>query len=118
MKNGHDLLESQELRTNLCENVQAPIKIKSELKAWVERESGINNESEVDLPVEEFLTPLGLSYMVEKLKDIGCFHVRDMMSMTNHDLVNLGIKSADDRKMLLSRFSTSPHALICSSILY
>ena len=73
----------------------------------MEQEGDLEADSEIDLPLEEFLKPLGMGAYCKKLKDIGCLHVRDMMSMTNFDLINLGMKNADDRKMLLSRLAVN-----------
>ena len=86
---------------------QAAIKVKSELKGWIERDAINDADDEVNQTVLEFLAPLGLGDMAHIFEDIGCTHVRDMMSMRNHDLRNIGIKDAKDRKVLLSRLAVS-----------
>ncbi len=91
--------------------MQAAIKIKSELRTWIEAESGKQADSEIDQTVREFLQPLFEPNVVEdymkKLQDIGCDRVRDMMSMTAFDLRNLGMKKVEDRKMVLSRLAAN-----------
>jgi hypothetical protein len=91
--------------------LQAAIRIKAELRTWIEAESGKQADSEIDQTIREFLQPLFELNVVEnymkKLHDIGCDHVRDMMSMTAFDLRNLGMKKAEDRKMVLSRLAAT-----------
>lgn len=91
--------------------MQAAIRIKVELRSWVDRESGKQADSEIDASVREFLQPLFDRDVVEdyikKLQDIGCDYVRDMMPMTNFDLKNLGMKKVEDRKMVLSRLAAT-----------
>ena len=64
-----------------------------------------------DQTVRKFLQPLFEPNVVEdymkKLQDIGCDHVRDMMSMTAFDLTNLGMKKVEDRKIVLSRLAAA-----------
>jgi hypothetical protein len=64
-----------------------------------------------DQTIREFLQPLFEPNVVEdymqKLHDIGCDHVRDMMSMTAFDLRNLGIKKAEDCRIVLLRLAAA-----------
>jgi hypothetical protein len=64
-----------------------------------------------DQTIREFLQPLFEPNVVEdymqKLQDIGCDHARDMMSMTAFDLRNLGMKKAEDRRMVLLRLAAA-----------
>ena len=99
--------ETEEGWENVQRDPQAAIRIKAELRAWIEREADGNMDEEIDLPVRDFLAPLGLDYMAERFVNIGCLHVRDLMSITNYDLENLSMKNADDRKVLLSRLAVN-----------
>ena len=71
----------------LKDDPQAAIKIKSELRGWIERESNEDADDEVSQTVQQFLEPLGLGDLTPRFEEIGCTHVRDMMSMKNHDLM-------------------------------
>jgi len=91
----------------LKDDPQAAIKIKAELKGWIERDNGMGDDDEINQTAHDFLTPLGLGHMVAAFEEIGCSHVRDLMSMRNHDLLNVGIKDPQDRKVLLSRLAVN-----------
>jgi len=54
--------------TELYKDPQASIKIKAELKNWVQREGGIHAEQEIDCSVAEFLRPLGLANMAPQFE--------------------------------------------------
>jgi len=54
--------------TELCKDPQASIKIKAELKNWVQREGGIHAEQEIDCSVADFLKPLGLQTMATRFE--------------------------------------------------
>lgn len=89
------------------EDTMARIKIISLWSKWATEENDLPEMNEVDMTVEAFLEPLGLGDFVWKLHECSCFKVADMMSMSNVDLVNLGFKQENDRKMILSRLAAN-----------
>ena len=64
------------------------------------------NLDEMEFLLSDFLKPLGLYEYVPKFAECKCHKLREIMSFSDMDLKNLGMKESSQRKLLLHRLSS------------
>uniref|UniRef100_A0A6U4LUB1 Probable pectate lyase C n=2 Tax=Hemiselmis andersenii TaxID=464988 RepID=A0A6U4LUB1_HEMAN len=91
--------------SDLLRDPQGRVKVYSLFKQWMSEEIVNTDENEMEMEIHDFLRPIGLEDFAEKFHGCECTHVHDIISFTDGDLLNIGMKKLYDRRMVLSRLA-------------